>query len=294
MGIKKIAIWGCGECYNRSYNLIKYFELTKQLNITGIVDDNVYITVLDGYKVIRPRQLNELEYDYIIVMSDHSFMSIVEEAVNKYGIARRKIISYKVLQIPMIKLDRYFNLYESQLSIISNNCFGGVAYNTLSMECLSPFKNLFVREKDYIKMISNLKWYLEKKPVFDYYEETEADNKYPVLRIDDVQIHCNHTTSAQEAIDTWERRKKKINYQNLFFAIYTMKVEVADAFLQCTKDDKSVCFVPWEPRTQREIKLEMIPDKEFYDVVNVNASLHTYGLKYSIVDLFCNQFLFRS
>ncbi len=291
----KVVIWGCGECYNRSYNIIKYFELTKQLEVTGIVDNNVPICVLDGYKVMTPKNINQFEYDYIIVMSDYSFKPIVEEAVNKYGIIRRKLISYKVLQIPMIKLDRYFELYESKLSIVSNNCVGGVAYNTLSMECLSPFKNLFVKEKDYIKMISNLKWYIDKKPIFDHYEEElKRGIKYPVLKIDTIEIHCNHTTSAQDAIDMWERRKKKINYDNLFFVMYTMNGDIADAFLKCTENYKSVCFVPWEPRDQREIKLIMIPNKEFYDTVNVNASLHTYSLKYSIVDLFCNHFVFRS
>ena len=290
----KAVIWGCGECYNRSYNIIKYYELIGQLEIVGIVDNSVYVSVLDGYKVKLPMYINQFEYDYIIVMADQSFKLIVEEAVNKYGIIRKKIISYKILQIPMMNLNRYVELYESQLSIVSNNCFGGVACHTLSMECRSPFKNLFIRERDYLNMISNLKWYMDKIPVFDHYETEISDMKYPVLKIDTIEIHCNHTSCEKEAIETWERRKKKINYENLFFSFYTMNEEAADIFYERTKEEKAVCFVPWKPRNSHEIEIKMIPNKNFFDLVNANASLSTYSSKYSIVDLFSNQFVFRS
>lgn len=293
MDAVRIVIWGCGECYNRCYNMIKYFEVTRQLIVTGIVDNNACVFELDGYQVLKPEYIDYFEYEYIIVMSDYSFKTIVQEAVNRYGIIRNKIISYRILQIPMIRLDRYFELYESRLSIVSSNCYGGIAYHTLSMECLSPFKNLFVREKDYLKMISNLKWYMEQKPVFDCYGE-DGGVKYPILKIDTVKIHCNHSASVEEAISTWERRKKKINYDNLFWVMYTMDMDVANAFYEITKNLKSVCFVPWKPNNEKEINLPIFSDKKFYEVVNANATLHTYGLKYSIVDLFCNKFVLRS
>ena len=49
-----------------------------------------------------------------------------------------------------------------------------------------------------------------------YYDHGEIDPhsrmKYPVLKLKNIFIHCNHSKTADAAIEDWERRKRKINY----------------------------------------------------------------------------------
>lgn len=45
-------------------------------------------------------------------------------------------------------------------TIIASNCNGGIIYHDLGMKFYSPTINLFFYPKDYIKFISNLKYYL--------------------------------------------------------------------------------------------------------------------------------------
>ncbi len=283
----KVLLWGLGNSYNIMKNTISYFEYTKQLEVVAIIANDVYMSTLDGYPVIKPNKISVYIWDYIIVMSDNSFETIVDNAVADYKIPRSKLIPYKILQIPDLILKDYIKLKESNISIISNNCWGGIIYQTLGLECKSPFKNLFLYDDDYLRLISNLEKYMELEPQFSHYEdEPHSGIKYPVLQIDDVQIHCNHVKDSKIAIDDWNRRKKKINYDNLFIEMYTSNREAAEIFITKLNNNNGICFVPWESDHQHLMTLELAPgQKEFWQAVNVNASLNTYGLKYSLIDL---------
>lgn len=257
------------------------------MEIIAIVASDAYMDFLDGHRVIKPEMLETIDFEYVFVMSDVSYENIVQVAMNNYGVPRRKLISYKVLQIPGVKLEDYFKLYESNISIISNNCWGGMAYNTLGMECLSPFKNLFIEDLDYLKIISDISKYLNNEPILDRYEvEKHSNINYPVLRIDDVEIHCNHTTDANRAIGDWTRLKEKVNHNNLFFEMYTTNQDIAEKFVNIIKEYRGICFVPWKTKSDKMMQLILAPkQKEFYEAVNVNASLNAYGLKYCLVEL---------
>ena len=67
--------------------------------------------------------------------------------------------------------------------------------------------------KDFIKFCQNLEYYLscEIKPV------TQDEYDYPVASIDDILLYCMHFNSFDEVKEKWERRKKRVNYDNLFF-----------------------------------------------------------------------------
>ena len=66
---------------------------------------------------------------------------------------------------------------------------------------------------DFIKFCENLEYYIncEIKPV----EQNKFD--YPVAQIDDILLYCMHYDSFEEVKEKWEERKKRINYDNLFF-----------------------------------------------------------------------------
>lgn len=44
-----------------------------------------------------------------------------------------------------------------------------------------------------------------------------SDKNYPVAKLDDVTIHFVHYKTEQEAREKWNRRKERVNYDNLFF-----------------------------------------------------------------------------
>ena len=168
-------------------------------------------------------------------------------------------------------------------------------YYTLGLECLSPFKNLFLRDEDYLRIIQDLERYMNMEPQFSHYEiEPHSGIPYPVLQLDDLEIHCNHTTDSDVAIRDWNRRKKKINYDNLYIEMYTTDRGVAQKFAESTRQYNGVGFVPWVSNDEKLITLEVAPGlEEFWEAVNRNASLNTYGLKYSLIDLLFGNVVFR-
>ena len=62
---------------------------------------------IDGCTIVNREEIQYLEYDMLIVMNEKNFKEIVQEAVMVYHIPREKIISYKILQIPLCDLQFY-------------------------------------------------------------------------------------------------------------------------------------------------------------------------------------------
>lgn len=108
------------------------------------------------------------------------------------------------------KVARFRNAASAEgLSIISQNCIGGVIYHDLGAQFLSPTVNTFIPEPDFVKLARNLRYYMEQELVMRW-EET-----YPVGMLADVQIHFMHYATCAEAKESWERRKKRINYDRV-------------------------------------------------------------------------------
>lgn len=285
----KLLLWGAGKTYNSIKNCIAWYELSGQIEIVGIVANELsgFLT-LDHYRIVDKDSVNSQTFDYIIVLSDIWEKDIINEIVNKYKIERRKVIPYRVLLIPDLKFDDYVKIKESGLSIISNNCWGGVVCRTLGIECCSPFKNLFVLDEDYIKLLRNFKSYIKKPLVYTRDEVDLHSNKtYPVMLLGDLEIHCNHADNPDEARESWERRCKKINYENLYVEMYTESQHIAEEFSELQQFSKKVCFVPFDVGNNSTLmKLPvLLGQKEFWETVNSSAGLGTNGFVYNIVDL---------
>lgn len=292
----QIVLWGMGKTYNYIRNTLCYHELTNQINVVCVTASELpEAEFVDGYKIVKPDNLNNVKYDYIFVLSDDYYEQIVNDAVTIYGISRDKIIRYNILLIPEINLQRYFKLYESKITILSNNCWGGIVYNTLGMECRSPLKNLFLKEKDYLKLISNPKFYFSHMPHFKMYtEDSNSSRKYPVLELVDIEIHCNHTDSSEEAIAEWNRRVRKVNYNNIFCEMYTENRKTAGVFEKLGKYDHRICFVPWDTNLQHQMKLELgTRQSYFWEAVNSNAGMGNNALTYKLIDLLLGEKNYR-
>lgn len=97
-------------------------------------------------------------------------------------------------------------------TIISSNCNGEYWYYDMKLRFLSPTINLSFDMNDYVKMLENLPWYMEQQII--PYEDDRFD--YPTGLLGDIEIRFNHYKTFEEAVEKWEERKRRINWDNLF------------------------------------------------------------------------------
>ncbi len=139
---------------------------------------------------------------------------IIRENVNDF---RRKILMQKkriLGRIRRVKNELFVQkqrqtLNVKKVSVISQNCIGGVFYHDMGMEFLSPTINLFFYAEDFVRFVINLEEYLQKELKI-YWDET-----YPVGILGDIPIYFMHYTTCTEAKKKWEERMKKISLDNI-------------------------------------------------------------------------------
>lgn len=108
-------------------------------------------------------------------------------------------------------------------SILSNNCWGGIIYRDRRIPYLSPTCGLFIYSKDYIRFLSRLDYYLKcdmkqisiKDSKYKMDLEKRCDDSLVIGVLDDVELIMLHYKTFKEAKEKWDRRKKRINYDNL-------------------------------------------------------------------------------
>lgn len=150
------------------------------------------------------------------------------------------------------EIRRFFTklfLKNRKFTIISNNCWAGRTYQYLDMPYLSPTVGLYFFAPDYIKFVSDLRRYLEMPLKFieasdsKYYEELKKRNhtNKPIGLLDDVEIVFLHYKSEAEALEKWNRRKERVNFDDIFIKMSRMNlcteehIQVFDSFPFCNK-----------------------------------------------------------
>ena len=116
-------------------------------------------------------------------------------------------LSRRILQHKIAGLRK--KVHAEDVTILSQNCIGGVFYHDMGMQFLSPTINTFIPEPGYLRMVLNLREYMAMEPEIHWGEE------YPIGMLGDVQIHFMHYKTCQEARESWLRRVKRINYDKI-------------------------------------------------------------------------------
>ena len=277
-----------GRDYNKHLNLLKNWE-KMDVEIVGITDKNLpELNVIDDWTVYKTDDIREIKLDYILVMSEKFYFEIVYDIL-ELGIDRKKILPCKILNIPYFDWGKYIEIQQKDLSIICNNCVGGILYNTLAMECKSPCKNLAIPDNCFLKFANQLEHYMKLELEFLRWQiDPHSNKRFPVMKLDDIEIWCNHDFEIETAIEKWNRRKQKINYENIVFLMYTENDEIGRRFLE-EVDGKKVLFVPENSTIEDENyvwKLKLFPgQKEFWEVVNSSAALGKNNYNYKILDM---------
>ena len=145
------------------------------------------------------------------------------------------MIFYKIVSKVRYLINKKYNKkYEESLrkrlkndnfSIICSNCVGGVIYNRLGRKFLSPTINLWMHQQDFLKFVEKLRDYTALDLEF-----VDSEYDYPVALLGDIKIHFNHYKTEREAEECWNRRKSRINYDNLFIIMYERDNITVDDF----------------------------------------------------------------
>lgn len=73
-----------------------------------------------------------------------------------------------------------------------------------------------MHQDDFLRFLLNLQWYLQQELTF----VEDPSRSYPVARLGDIAIYFTHYATENEARDCWNRRKLRINYDNLYIIMY--------------------------------------------------------------------------
>jgi uncharacterized protein (DUF1919 family) len=212
-----------------------------------------------GFRIPRAYEILGGGWDYLIVSFAGEAFHGIRKSLEQLGIAKERILTMAIFSIPGFDFSEYIRIVGAHLSIISNHCWGGMTYHMLRTEFLSPTINLFFEDEEYLKMLENLHFYFSLDQI-DYcgweYDENMKIN-WPVGSINDVKIHFNHYTSFEDAINKWNIRKQRVNWDNLFVQMTTDSREYAERFDRLPYPNK-VVFVPFESDLKSAINIDYI------------------------------------
>lgn len=130
---------------------------------------------------------------------------------------RKKIIKYTYSQ-------RRKKLVNEKFTIISNNCWGGMVYESFGLIKQSPTVGLFFMADEYIKFLTKFPDILYKDIVFikpetskyiDFLKNDSRFGSYPIGKIDDVEICFLHYHSEDEVVKKWKRRCERIDFDHM-------------------------------------------------------------------------------
>ena len=179
-------------------------------------------------------------------------------------------------------------LENRDFSILANNCWGGIVSRDRRLPYNSPTCGTYFFSKDYLRFLSDVHRYLETEleelPVREsrYAEELVSLHGEEVVlgRMDDVEVVLLHYPTFAEAKEKWDRRKKRIRWDNLL-------VKYSDQNGFVPEDFETFRELPFANRlfltTNPEYRSEftrVIPDKwhEGYAVDDIKSSFRVMNV----------------
>ncbi len=225
-------------------------------------------------------------------------MSKVTEDAHKLNLPEEKLLGDWIVTIPGFSLEKYRQLQQSHLSIFSANCVGGFLSNVLGLPFWSPFINLWLTPGNFITFLSKPHAYMEKSltykgKIFDSRKTFE----FPVAMLGNITLNMMHYKTFEEAVDAWETRKKRINWDNLIVMMIAIEKKYLEQF-DVLPYNKKVCFVPFKSDLNSAFYIEpKLTEKlpRFTDIVNASSQgrpfyydpfdMLLYGKKTPLIDM---------
>lgn len=136
-------------------------------------------------------------------------------------------------------------LKNDNFTILAPTCIAGVIYHELGKKFLSPTINLWMYDKDFLRFVHNLDFYLAQELRF-----VSGIDTTPTAYLGDILLHFNHYHSNVEAREKWEERKLRIQRDNLFIIM----ADQPDGGVITDDDIRSLANVPCRGRAVLSIR----------------------------------------
>lgn len=226
MKTNNIVLWGSREDYDRYKPYIDRAFLNSADKIIAFVCNNIecgasVLRSVDYIQVLPIDGLQILQFDYLINLLDSEVQPYANQLLTAFSIPFEKVIPIHVFTHPYFNWDLYVKVKTNCPSVISHHCFAGYTYHSLGLRFKTPLINMFVPQLDMIeKLYLNLQYYIDQELKYDRMEyEPNLKRDYPVFELADIELHFNHYHDVAEAIQIWNRRKGRINFDNLIFEL---------------------------------------------------------------------------
>lgn len=212
------------------------FILISKIGVMGAaVSTLISWTIIAIMRLIGVEQISKIKVEYkrVLIYGFASLLQCISFIVFDYfgyiisGIVmfiwvlqERRIIKSFYRSLRLLFRDLVFvrknrkRLINNQFSIIASDCTGGIIYHDLKHQFTSPTINLYIDAKDYITFCSDLRYWVNQ-PL----KEVKTDLPYPIAELGngDVKLHFVHYKTFEDAKEKWDRRKERIDYDNLYF-----------------------------------------------------------------------------
>lgn len=184
------------------------------------------------------------------------------------------------------------SLISEKFTIISNNCWGGMIYESYDLPKETPTVGLFFVASDYIKFVSNLQEYFETELEFITENESKWKNildsdkrfgTYPIGKLKDIEIFFLHYHSEEEAKQKWKRRIKRVQWDRILIKFndqnYCTEQDVEEFISLQMKNKVFFTSKHWKKENEWKIKLknQYVYIKQFPKHDFVMASYEPFG-----------------
>lgn len=283
--MQEVILWGTGKTFNHYINLIKYHEIINNIKVVGVVSNTTVFADVAGYRYIDKKEIAKYKFDIVIYFGDEKKIKEMKEEAKSVGICEEKIVLYKMLTVQNLNVEKYMELVKNPPTIFANNCWGGVVYNRLGLEFSSPLVNMYESDEDYIKFLKNPKKYLDAPLLLEQEIYSEYVNgSFPVCSCDDILLYFNHYNSFEAANAYWEKRKKRINWNNLLVMLSTENEKSALEF-STLPYEKKICFVPFETKIKSLFHVDFRNKNEAAELPFWKIIMSTVNSDYCCYDL---------
>jgi len=242
--------------------------------VTGI---KTVCKFLDGIRIYDLDEIKNIDFDYIIIANQMDYKEIRKRVLEEFGVSEERCINGKIFKHPCFQWKRYKKIIDNKPTIIAEACYGGYIYNQLGMKFYSPFINTRIFERDYLRILKNLESYLKKDvvPKRDVQEVGDMEAKitqteiawgkmgYPIAELGDIDLHAIHASNIEEYVTEWNRRKTRINWENIWVMMIIESDEMAEEFNKISVNNKIgfyfketgykniICLHDWENYASR-------------------------------------------
>ena len=259
----RVLLWGADTNFRRNLPYLRERERNGEIRVVGVVDRTLPDgDTIAGWPYVPPAAVPKQEYDYLQILPTEFRDEIREQYLNMTGSDPRKLL---IFAYPELSIPDYLHIVRSRPSIFTPLCWGGLVCSYLGMECLSPFKNLWLMDEDFLRFLRDPRGYIAEDPVPDHMKEaiSRYDRpRYPVLRLGDILLYCNHYDSMETAIADWKRRREKINWENTIAVFPTMRPRMEKEFWRLNTVSRRICFVPYTTKEAPSMTIPPLPGKD--------------------------------